>query len=366
MRKTYKKLAALLLLAAMLVSVFSGCTGEPTQNGANNAGNSSTTNNTAAGDTSDAGGGDYKLVWYAPAPHPTFEQNLIGVERFVEETGIEVKTQIGPDWEQANETANVQALASMGYEQFAICPADGSSANALFQELKDQGIPVITYCIPAADPSPADIFIGTDVGEAARQATEALIEAMGGKGKILNVLEMLNDSNTIIRKQAIEEVVAKYPDVTIVQEIADMSTVEEATQKISDALSANIEEIDGIIATGNTTTIAIANTLSDYYDRGGEKEIAAIGCDYDDTILKAIEDGVLSGTIAQNPQGQSYIACHIMKMMADGWTVREGQYYINAGAVLVNKDNLTSFEEDITAITDGIKADLETIYLEKK
>jgi ribose transport system substrate-binding protein len=314
-----------------------------------------------------AGKSNYKFAWYAPAPHPTFDANLEGVKRFVTETGIEVKTQLGPSWEQAAETENVQALAAMGYKPMAICPADGSSANALFQELKDHGIPVINYCIPVTDTdSAAEIFIGTDIADATRVGIEALIKEMGGKGRILNVLEMLNDSNTVVRKRTIEEVVAKYaPDVQIIQEIADMSTVEEATKKVTDALSANIDRIDGIIATGNTCTTAIANALSDYYDRGNTRKIAAIGIDYDDVVLKAIRDGTLSGTVAQNPQGQSYIACHIMKMMTDGWKKRAGVFYINAGAGLVTKANVDTFMNDINKITDGIKADLETKYFQK-
>lgn len=366
-----KKVFSLLLVMTMVTSLLIGCSSTATTT------TSEKTDITVAATTKTEGAEEteaattsaaieYSLGWYVPAPHPTFEANLLGVERFISETGIEVKTQIGPDWNQANETSNVQALAAMGIKQFAICPADGNSANSLFQELKDIGVPVINFCIPTADPSPAEIFIGTDVGAAAAQATEALIKEMGGKGKILNVLEMLSDTNTAIRKAAIEEVVAKYPDVTIVQEIADMSTVEDATKKITDGLSNNIEDIDGIIATGFTTTIAISNALSDYYQRGGTKEIKAIGIDYDETIIGAINDGILTATIAQNPQGQSYIACHIMKMMAEGWTVKEGEFYINAGTVVVTKANVDTFENDINAITDGIKADLETKYLEKK
>jgi ribose transport system substrate-binding protein len=43
---------------------------------------------------------------------------------------------------------------------------------------------------------------------------------MGGKGNIINVLEVLEDPNTVLRKQGIEEVVAGYPDITIIQEVS--------------------------------------------------------------------------------------------------------------------------------------------------
>ncbi len=308
---------------------------------------------------------EYNFGWYGPAPHPFFETSILGVEQFTDELGIEVDVQIGPDWNQSSETMNVQAMAAKGIEYFAICPADPSSANSLYEELSSNGFPVVGFCIPTAEPSSSEFFIGTDVGEAARQAAEALIEQMGGKGKILNILEMLSDSNTIVRKQAIEEVVKKYPGVEIVQEIADMSTVEEATRKITDAVSNNMDNINGMITTGTTTTIAMANVLSDYYARGGQNEIKAVGIDYDETILSAIDEGLLTATLAQNPAGMSYLACYVMKYLADGWVKREGVYYINSGTVLVTKENIDAFEEDIQEMTNEIRMNLETIYLQK-
>ncbi len=110
-------------------------------------------------------------------------------------------------------------------------------------------------------PTTASLTVSTDVKGAAMEATEALIQMMGGEGKIVNVLEVLEDANTVLRKEGVEEVVAKYPDVEIVQEISGMKSVEEAIEKIENAISANIDEINGIIATGFTTTVGIAQTL---------------------------------------------------------------------------------------------------------
>jgi len=87
-------------------------------------------------------------------------------------------------------------------------------------------------------------------------ATEHLVKVMGEKGNILNVLEVITDANTVLRKQGVEEVVAKYPNVKIIQEVADMKTVEEATEKIQNAMAAKMGKIDGIICTGYTTTVA--------------------------------------------------------------------------------------------------------------
>ena len=103
------------------------------------------------------------------------------------------------------------------------------------------------------------------------EATEALIGFMGGKGNILNVLELVEDPNTILRKEGVEAAVAKYPAVQIVQEIARMESIETSTAKIQDAISARIEEIDGVICTGYTPTVAAATILSEWNQTPGQQ-----------------------------------------------------------------------------------------------
>jgi ribose transport system substrate-binding protein len=53
-----------------------------------------------AKDTVTSGGkknSDLKMAWFAPAPHPYFEEVQKGVEKFKEEQGVDVIIQIGPD-----------------------------------------------------------------------------------------------------------------------------------------------------------------------------------------------------------------------------------------------------------------------------
>jgi ribose transport system substrate-binding protein len=310
----------------------------------------------------------YKMAWYAPLPHPTFDLNLTGVKRFVDETGIDVRTQLGTGWNQQEENENVQAMAAMGYTPIAICPADQSSVNALYEELKEYGVPVIEFCINTTDPNPAsEIFLGTDLADSATMAMEELCKQLNYSGSVLHIIEDIMEAN-MIRKRAIEAVAAKYPNITMLPDIAGMSTVEEATKKITDGLSANIDKVDGIITQGFTPTIAVSNVLRDYYDRGYSRRLKAVGIDWDDVIVKAVQDDILTGSIIQNPQGQSYLACHIMKLMVEGWKKAPGVYYINSGTAMLTKVNSQNqqFLRDVDAVTDGIKAQLTTKYLQKR
>ena len=307
--------------------------------------------------------GEKKIVWYALMVHPYVEEVQKGVVGYERDTGIKIKRQIGQDWTQDNENANVEPLAAQGYKGFSLYPADASAANGLYEELVQNGAFVVSYGAPTVLPTPASFCVATDVKEAAFEATEALIGFMGGKGRILNVLELVEDPNTVLRKEGVEAAVAKYPEVDIIQEIAGMESIETSTVKIQDALAARIEEIDGGICTGYTPTVAAATILSEWNQGEGNRRINFVGIDTDPVVLDAIRRGDIDATVSQNPYGHGYITCALLSYLLDGWRAHPEEYFVNSGTVLVTKDNVDTFHSDIMAITQQIMGELETKYL---
>jgi ribose transport system substrate-binding protein len=302
---------------------------------------------------------EYRIAWFAPIPHPYFDSNKKGIEAWEKDSGIEVRKVIGQEWTQKNENENVEALAAQEYKAFSIYPADPTAANGLYEELVERGIYVINFGAKTTEPTPASFYVGTDIRQAALDAAEKLCELINYKGNILNVLEIIADANTILRKTAIEEVVAKYPDVNIIREIADMQTVEESMEKIQNALAAQIEEIDGIICTGFTTTIAATSILSEYHQEHPDRYIHFVGIDDDPTVLQAIREGLIDSTVAQNPWGTGYVGIELCKRLLDGWTRKPGGYAVYAGHVLVTKDNVDIYFDELVDLTmdivDGIE-----------
>lgn len=362
-----KKVLAGLLCVAMVGSMAAcGTPKAPAESAAANASGETA----AAGADAEAPKGDSKskIAWYAPAPHPYFDEVKKGVEKFIEEEGTDVIIQIGPDWTQASENEKVEALAAQGITALSIYPCDASGANGLYDELSSKmGIDIINFGTDTEKPTTASFAVATDVKQAAYDATEAIIKMMGEKGNILNVLEVLEDPNTTLRKQGVEEAVAKYPDVKIIQEIAAIKTQEDAVSKIETALSANIGNIDGIVCTGLVTSVGMTQTLGDYYEKQGtDKHIYTVGIDTDSGVMKGIEDGIVDATIAQNPLGHGYISCKILKYMGEGYKVKDGQYFINAGNVVVTKDNMSTYEQDLEKVTEDILSKLTTDYLVKE
>lgn len=304
-----------------------------------------------------------KYAWYASTVHPYFDEVQKGVDQFAADYDIEVFKRLGQDWTQDNENENVEAMAAQGYNAFSIFPADVSGARGLYEELTARGVDVVDFGQATTQPTTASFYVGTQLKEAAIAATEELIAAMGGSGNILNVLEVPSEA-TLLRKEGVEEVVAATDGVEIIQEVADMTTIEESIEKIQSALAANLDDINGIIATGYTPTVAIAQILTEHHENGGRR-IHFFGIDTDATVIDAIRAGHIDGTMAQNPYGHGYISMVLLKYLKDGYSPRDGVHAIDAGVVPVTKDNVDTYAEDVATLTKGIIDSLETEYLTK-
>jgi ribose transport system substrate-binding protein len=303
-----------------------------------------------------------KLAWYAPAPHPYFEIVKRGALDVGKDFGVEVYAQIGPDWTQDSETQNVLALAAKGYNGFSVFASDPSAANGLYKELTAKGIFVTSFGVDTLKPTTASFYVGTQIKQAAYDACEELIKFMGGKGNILNVLGVIEDYNTTLRKQGIMECLAKHPEVKLIAEIAGMTTPEMALEKVENALSAHVNEVDGIISTETNGTEAVSKLLTEYHSKGN-RYIHFIGIDTEPNIMKALKAGYVDATMAQNPYGHGYLSVLLLKYLREGWTPKEGAYNVNAGHFLVTKKNADSYEQDQLAITKRLAAEFETKVL---
>ena len=303
------------------------------------------------------------IAWYGPMPHPYVTEVQAGASACEKDLGTAIYKMVGQEWTQDNENVNVEALSTKGHKAFSIYPGDAAGANGLFSQLKRKGQFVVAYGCEPALPTPASFTVATDIKGAAMFAAEELIKIMGDKGNILNVLEIVTDVNTRKRDEGINEVVAKHPNVKIIQTIADMAQVSEATNKIQSALAARAGKIDGIITTGYNPTIAAAAILTEWHKDPARKRIRFVGIDTGPTVIQAIRDASIDATVAQNPFGHGYISCVILKMMLDGWTPKQDYQFINAGIVLVNKNNVDAYPQDVRKITDQILIDLKTRYL---
>lgn len=304
---------------------------------------------------------EYKLCCYWPAPDTFFDSYVLeGLEAFEEDYGVTIDWMVGTEWTQDVENQSVEAKIAQGYDLFLIFGADTSGANALYQEIYDAGGQVVNYAGLMDDPQESACTLASDVYVQAYNSAKNLIELMGGEGEIVNVLEQLSDVNTQKRQQGVEDAVAEYENVSIVQTVADISTVDQGYEKISDALTAN-SGIKGIITTGGTASQGLANALADYYGTNPDAEhIYAGSMDQSNEVMNAIEAGEIDYTVAQNGWAMGYVSSMILCMLQDGWEANEFGQFIDTGYIFIDKENSDTWQVDIEEKAAELIGTLET------
>ena len=305
------------------------------------------------------------IVLYEPLPHPYCTAVGKGGEAYAQEHGVGVRVVVGQESTQANVNQNIESLFTLGHKAFAFYPVDPAGSKGLFARLHQAGRLAVAYGAQPEAGSATPFAVATDTQAAATLAAETLVDLLGKRGRILNVLESLTDANTPIRKAAIEAVIAKYPDAEIIQTVGDVTTEAKAREKIESALVARGTEVDGIICTGYTTTVAAATLLSEHNNKPGAKRIRFVGLDTDDRVLAAIRNGSIDATLAQNPFGHGYISCALLDLMVQSWKPKADYQFIDSGCVAVTKENVETFQAGIEEMTRKIVGELKTKYVEK-
>lgn len=313
--------------------------------------------------TSGRGSSLEPIVLYTALPHPYCAAVGEGGRAYARDSGTGVRVVTGQENTQSNANANIESMFTLGHRNFAFYPIDSAGSKGLFDRLARGGCQAVAFGVQPAPGSATPFAIATDTRAAAILAAEKLAQLLGGRGRVLNVLEVLTDANTTVRRAAVEEVMARYPDIEIIQTIGDVGTEQKAREKIESAMVARGDELDGMICTGYTTTVAAAVLLAEHHRKPQARRIRFVGLDTDERVLAAIREGAIDGTLAQNPFGHGYISCALLDLLRQGWQPAAPYQFIDSGCVLVSRENADSFQPGIEALTRKIVADLRIRYL---
>jgi ribose transport system substrate-binding protein len=311
-----------------------------------------------------------KIALMPGGPHPYFAPWEQAAADAKKDFGIaDVEYKVPAEWKLDLQTELMESLATQGYVGFGFFPGDAVGINSTLQELSVNGGVSAALAGCTQDPTKASFCLGTDVYKAAYVGAQALIKAMGGKGRIVHLAGLVIDPNTKLRMAAIEKAVGETNGaVTLAQHITDLDAQEAADQKINALLGAQKDQIDGLIATAYIPSTVAAKALRNL----GDKRIKLIGMDDDKIVLDGIRDGFVAGTMAQNAYGQGYIGAYALDLLASGCKVRDDApfqktpqtaKFIDSGTVLIQKANVDTYKDDLKKVSSEIQGGFKDKYL---
>jgi len=207
------------------------------------------------------------------------------------------------------------------------------SLDPIVNKAVEAGIPVVT--VDADLPTSKRLaFVGTGNVNAGRTGGEKLAELIGKKGKVA-IMTKPGQSNLEERVAGYKEALAKYPDIEVVQVVDTQSDPVVAAQAAS-ALLQKYPDLAGIAcveaAGGSGASTAVK-------EAGLAGKVKIIAMDRGNEVLEAIEEGVISASIAQQTALMPYYATQIL-------------YNLNNSKVAITSDNKTAGVLGIPSVVD--------------
>lgn len=314
---------------------------------------------------------DAKVALVPGGPHPYFAAWEQAGADAAKDFGLSAADyRVPQQWELSQQNELLESLLAQGYNSFLIFPGDPVGTVSVVDELTGEGATVISLAGCLKAPSADSFCLGTDTGNSAYLGTKELIKAMGGKGRIAHFTGFLVDPNTQLRIDAVQKAADETNGaVTVVQVIADIDAPEPAEEKINAYLAAEAANVDGIVTTAWVPAVVASNALR----RIGDNRIKMVGIDHDEVVLQAIKDGVINGTMLQNPYGQGYIGTFAASKMRAGCTVKADapfkstaltEKFIDSGTVFVDATTVDTYIAAMQGITKDLMGTFEATYLD--
>ncbi|MFD2838721.1 sugar ABC transporter substrate-binding protein [Azotobacter vinelandii] len=211
-----------------------------------------------------------------------------GVTLQVEDSGSDVVRQLG----------QVESFIAQQVDAIIVNPADTAATGGITERATRAGIPLVYLnSRPEVREFPAGVvFVGTDERRLGQMQMEYLAEKMGGKGDLAILLGRLAHDDTRKRTAGVKDVLARYPQIRVVEEQSGDWQRDKGLDLTNNWLSSG-REFDAVVANNDEMGIGAAMALR----QAGRREVSVGGIDGTPDGLAAIARGQLAVTLLRDP-----------------------------------------------------------------
>ena len=183
-----------------------------------------------------------------------------------------------------------------------LTPCDSRSIGPVIQEANREGIPVFTADIACLDPEAKVVaHVATDNHGGGVEAAVAMIEALGGKGKVA-IVDHPEVESAMMRVKGFEEIIAKENEksgggIQIVAKLPGYGARERSFKITQDLLQAH-PDLAGIFAVNDPSALGVRAALE---NAGKAEQVKIIGFDGQPEGKRAIREGKIYADPIQFP-----------------------------------------------------------------
>ncbi|MBA2806300.1 substrate-binding domain-containing protein [Streptomyces sp. KM273126] len=265
--------------------------------------------------------------------NPFFVQIKKGAQEEAKKLGADLTVTDAQN--DASQQANqLQNFTSEGLGSIIVNPVDSDAAGPSVRAANKADIPVVGVDRGVNKANTAAL-VASDNVEGGRLGAKALAEKLGGKGRIVILQGLAGTSASRERGAGFAEGLKAYPGIEVVaRQPADFDRTK-GLDVMTNLLQAH-PDVDGVFAENDEMALGAIKALG---SKAG-KSVAVIGFDGTPDGLKAVKDGTLYASVAQQPTELGRIALQNALKAAEGGKVEKT---VKVPVKVVTAENVDEF-----------------------
>jgi ABC-type sugar transport system substrate-binding protein len=226
--------------------------------------------------------------------------NTASIKGEAERLGVELRFSDAQQ-KQENQIKAMRSFIAQQVDVIGVSPLMETGWEAVFQEAKDAGIPIILVDRRAAVSE--DLYathVGSDFVEEGRNAARVMAKLLTGRGNIVELVGTVDSAPANDRYKGFREILKDYPDMHIIASESGDFTRAKGREVMEGFLSDYGDKIDALYSHNDDMAIGAIRAIEEYGLRpGGDIKIVSVDAIGD--AFRAMIDGKLNATVECNP-----------------------------------------------------------------
>lgn len=280
-----------------------------------------------------------------------------------EELGAEVIVQ-SADNDEAKQLSQIQNMLSQEVDVLVIIPVNSDSLSPVVEQAKAEGVKVVAYD-RMVNNAEIDAYVSFDLIRVGEMQAEYLVNVVP-EGKYFLMGGSPVDSNAAIYREGQMNILQPYIDEGKIEVVGDQWVdkwdANEAMKIMENALTANNNDIDAVVASNDSTAGGAIQALA---AQGLAGKVAISGQDADLAAVQRIAEGTQTMTVYKPIKVIATTAAEVAVKLGRGEEIEYDETmnngvmdvpYIKLEPIMVDKENLID-----TVIKDGFHS-YEDVY----
>ena len=258
--------------------------------------------------------------------NPFFVTLVEGAKAAADKLGVELQvTDAGDD--AAKQTTDIETLIASGISVLVVNPVDSDAVAGAVKSAIAAGVRVISVD-RAVNGVEVDCQIASDNVAGAAMATQFIVDTLG-EGAVVAELQGITGASAAIDRSAGFHQVADTKLDVVASQTANFDRAQ-GMSVMENMLQGN-GSIQAVFAANDEMALGALEAIS-----GAGKEILVVGFDATDDAVAAVKDGLMGGTIAQQPALLGAAAVENAVNLINGQSIEKN---IPVEVTLITKDN---------------------------